>query len=178
MTPSAEPATSPGLLGPGTRLGRYQIIRRLATGGMAELYLARHVAAGGYQKVVALKRVQGATALSPDGRLVAYVVREANWDEDAFETEIFLGDTQSGVMPCPKIPVPCSHFLDCPNCWKGCDSVASFSDAKLTLFRKEIWEEGQSLVRRGLGMAGWGSCLGGIHGFDGCVGFIAGHAAR
>ena len=73
-----------------------------------------------------------------------------------------MGDTQSGVMPCPKIPVPCSHFLDCPNCWKGCDSVASFSDAKLTLFRKEIWEEGQSLVRRGLGMAGWGSCLGGF----------------
>jgi hypothetical protein len=58
------------------------------------------------------------------------------------------------------------------------DSLASFLEAKLTLFRKEIWEEGQSLVRRGLGMAGWGSCLGGIHGFDGCVGFIAGHAAR
>ena len=33
------------------------------------------------------------------------------------------------------------------------DSLASFLDAKLTLFRKEIWEEGQSLVRRGLGVA-------------------------
>ena len=36
------------------------------------------------------------------------------------------------------------------------DSVASFLDAKLTLFRKEIWEEGQSLVRRALGVAAAG----------------------
>jgi hypothetical protein len=46
-----------GGLRPNARLGRYQILRRLAVGGMAELYLARHVAAGGYQKVLALKRV-------------------------------------------------------------------------------------------------------------------------
>jgi hypothetical protein len=36
------------------------------------------------------------------------------------------------------------------------DSLASFLDAKMTLFRKEIWEEGQSLVRRGLGVAAAG----------------------
>ena len=36
------------------------------------------------------------------------------------------------------------------------DSLASFLDAKLKLFRKEIWEEGQSLVRRGLGVAAAG----------------------
>ena len=36
------------------------------------------------------------------------------------------------------------------------DSIASFLDAKLTLFRKEIWEEGESLVRRGLGVAAAG----------------------
>jgi uncharacterized membrane protein YqjE len=36
------------------------------------------------------------------------------------------------------------------------DSVASFLDAKLKLFRKEIWEEGQSIVRRGLGVAAAG----------------------
>jgi uncharacterized membrane protein YqjE len=33
------------------------------------------------------------------------------------------------------------------------DSLASFLDAKLALFRKEVWEEGQSLLRRGLGVA-------------------------
>jgi Tol biopolymer transport system component len=38
-----------------------------------------------------LKRV-GAPAISPDGRLVAYTVRETNWDENAYETEIWIGD--------------------------------------------------------------------------------------
>jgi uncharacterized membrane protein YqjE len=32
------------------------------------------------------------------------------------------------------------------------DSLASFLDAKLCLFRKELWEEGQSLMRRALGV--------------------------
>ncbi len=36
------------------------------------------------------------------------------------------------------------------------DSLASFLDAKLALFRKEVWEEGQSLIRRGLGVAAAG----------------------
>jgi len=34
------------------------------------------------------------------------------------------------------------------------DSLASFLDVKLALFRKEVWEEGQSLMRRALGVAG------------------------
>ena len=36
-----------------------------------------------------LKRV-GSPVISPDGRLVAYTVRETNWDENAFETEIWM----------------------------------------------------------------------------------------
>lgn len=32
------------------------------------------------------------------------------------------------------------------------DSLASFLDAKLCLFRKEVWEEGQALVKRTLGV--------------------------
>jgi dipeptidyl aminopeptidase/acylaminoacyl peptidase len=35
--------------------------------------------------------------LSPDGRFVAYVVRAANWDENAYETEIWLADTATGA---------------------------------------------------------------------------------
>jgi Tol biopolymer transport system component len=46
-------------------------------------------------QLVELRRVTS-VALSPDGRLVAYVVREANWDENAFETEIWLADPASG----------------------------------------------------------------------------------
>src|SRR5690606_25167315 len=44
-------------LPPGSRLGRYQVIERIALGGMAELYLARHRGDAGYEKVVAVKRI-------------------------------------------------------------------------------------------------------------------------
>jgi dipeptidyl aminopeptidase/acylaminoacyl peptidase len=46
-------------------------------------------------QLVELKRI-GSVALSPDGTLVAYTVREANWDENAFETEIWLADPAGG----------------------------------------------------------------------------------
>jgi hypothetical protein len=36
------------------------------------------------------------------------------------------------------------------------ESLASFLDAKLALFRKEVWEEGQCLIRRGMGVAAAG----------------------
>jgi dipeptidyl aminopeptidase/acylaminoacyl peptidase len=45
--------------------------------------------------VINLKRV-GSPAISPDGKRVAYTVREANWDENAYETEIWIGDAASG----------------------------------------------------------------------------------
>ena len=44
--------------------------------------------------VLNLRRV-GAPAISPDGRWVAYTVRETNWDENAYETEIWLADVQT-----------------------------------------------------------------------------------
>lgn len=43
--------------GPGTHLGRYQLLRRLATGGMAEIYLGRTVGVGDFSKVVVVKRI-------------------------------------------------------------------------------------------------------------------------
>ena len=45
--------------------------------------------------LIALKRV-GSPAISPDGRLVAYTVRETDWDENAYHTEIWLADARSG----------------------------------------------------------------------------------
>jgi dipeptidyl aminopeptidase/acylaminoacyl peptidase len=48
-------------------------------------------------QLVSLRRV-GSPVISPDGRRVAYTVRETNWDENAYETEIWLADVgQSGV---------------------------------------------------------------------------------
>ncbi|MEZ5420803.1 MAG: S9 family peptidase [Vicinamibacterales bacterium] len=42
--------------------------------------------------LISLKRVTGTPAISPDGRRVAYQVRETNWDDNAYETEIWLAD--------------------------------------------------------------------------------------
>jgi dipeptidyl aminopeptidase/acylaminoacyl peptidase len=45
--------------------------------------------------VINLKRA-GAPAISPDGRQVAYTIRETNWEENAYETEIWIGDAGTG----------------------------------------------------------------------------------
>lgn len=66
---------APGLLRVGSHLGRYQIIRRLALGGMAELYLARQLGEAGYEKVVALKRVL--PHLAEDPKFVEMFLNEA-----------------------------------------------------------------------------------------------------
>ena len=47
-------------------------------------------------QLIALKRV-GSPAISPDGKLVAYTVREANWDENAYETEIWIADVAAAT---------------------------------------------------------------------------------
>jgi serine/threonine protein kinase len=50
-------AAAPDLMSPGTRLGKYRIIHRIAFGGMAEIYLARASGIQGFQKYVVLKRI-------------------------------------------------------------------------------------------------------------------------
>src|SRR5690242_6854854 len=45
--------------------------------------------------LINLKRA-GAPAISPDGSQVAYTLRETNWDENAYETEIWLGHSTTG----------------------------------------------------------------------------------
>ncbi|MBX7078480.1 MAG: serine/threonine protein kinase [Nannocystaceae bacterium] len=47
-------------------MGKYQLLRRLATGGMAELFLARAAAMHGFEKLVVLKRILPQHAESDD----------------------------------------------------------------------------------------------------------------
>ncbi len=67
MTTSTVPAP--------LRLGPYELLRRVATGGMAEVYLARRAGPHGFQKIVALKRILPQFARDPE--FVAMFVDEA-----------------------------------------------------------------------------------------------------
>jgi serine/threonine protein kinase len=44
-------------LAPGDKLGKYELIRQIAVGGMAELYLARTLGIEGFEKLVVVKRI-------------------------------------------------------------------------------------------------------------------------
>ena len=58
-----------------TRLGPYELLERLATGGMAEVYLARRAGPHGFAKLVAVKRIL--PQLASDSDFVAMFVDEA-----------------------------------------------------------------------------------------------------
>ena len=45
--------------------------------------------------LINLKRV-GSPVIAPNGAHVAYTIRETNWDENAYETEIWIGDAATG----------------------------------------------------------------------------------
>src|SRR5258707_6148627 len=47
-------------------------------------------------QILSLKRA-GSPELSPDGRWVAYTVRDTNWDDNAYETQIWIADAAAGA---------------------------------------------------------------------------------
>src|SRR5262245_24558300 len=51
--------------GPGRRLGRYELLRLIGEGGMAQVWAARMDGSRGFQKLVALKTLIPALALDP-----------------------------------------------------------------------------------------------------------------
>jgi eukaryotic-like serine/threonine-protein kinase len=54
VTPASS---SRRFLAPGDKLGKYEVIRQIAVGGMAELYLVRTVAIEGFEKLACVKRI-------------------------------------------------------------------------------------------------------------------------
>ncbi|HET9619950.1 MAG TPA: serine/threonine-protein kinase [Kofleriaceae bacterium] len=55
VDPSASLSIVPQNLGPGAMIGRWEVVRRLGSGGMADVYLARASGDGGFEKLVAIK---------------------------------------------------------------------------------------------------------------------------
>lgn len=58
-----------------SRFGKYELIERLATGGMAEVFLARSFGLQGFQKQLVIKRILPALANEP--RFVSMFIKEA-----------------------------------------------------------------------------------------------------
>lgn len=83
MSPSAETSThGPGpntgelrKLGAGVELGRYTLLRRIAAGGMAEVYTARIEGIEGFEKKVAIKKIL--PQFSMNKRFIDMIVDEA-----------------------------------------------------------------------------------------------------
>jgi hypothetical protein len=50
---------APHNLGPGAMIGRWEVVRRLGSGGMADVYLAQARGDGGFEKLVAIKVMHG-----------------------------------------------------------------------------------------------------------------------
>lgn len=57
------------------RFGRYVLTKKLATGGMAEIYRAKYIGEGGFEKTVAIKRLL--PAVSVDRDFVTMLIDEA-----------------------------------------------------------------------------------------------------
>ncbi len=59
----------------GLRIGRYRVLRRLAVGGMGEVFLARHEGPAGFAKTLVVKRIL--EHLASDARFVEMFLNEA-----------------------------------------------------------------------------------------------------
>ncbi|MEZ5285093.1 MAG: hypothetical protein R2712_09850 [Vicinamibacterales bacterium] len=68
------------------------LVLAAAAGGLAVQQVAPSPA---IDDVIGLRRA-GAPALSADGSRVAFTVRETNWDDNAYETEIRFADASGG----------------------------------------------------------------------------------
>src|SRR6185503_20201507 len=62
----AVQTTEPKEVGPGSRLGRYEILLGIAQGGMARVWAARQHGHRGFSKIVAIKTILPALASDPE----------------------------------------------------------------------------------------------------------------
>jgi len=72
--PSSAATAAPGIQ-PGRKIGKYEILRHMASGGMAEIYLARATGIENFEKYVVLKRIL--PAISRDPEVIRMLLDEA-----------------------------------------------------------------------------------------------------
>ncbi|HEY5936607.1 MAG TPA: serine/threonine-protein kinase, partial [Kofleriaceae bacterium] len=75
QSPSESGTIHPQQVKPGSSIGRWQIVRQLGGGGMAEVYLAQAHGEGGFEKQVAIKVMH--PHLARDERTIAHFLDEA-----------------------------------------------------------------------------------------------------
>src|SRR5262252_8347321 len=79
--PSAPPAAAMpsgadlGMEGLPTKFGKYTLIRKLATGGMAELFLALQKSVAGFEKLLVIKRIL--PSMNQDRAFIDMLLHEA-----------------------------------------------------------------------------------------------------
>src|SRR5205814_1146388 len=80
------------------RTPMFALLAAVALGavGAAQTTTAPPNTAPTIDQILSLERV-GSPDISPDGQRVAYTVRETNWDENAYETQIWLADAATGA---------------------------------------------------------------------------------
>src|SRR5688500_14056765 len=82
------------------RFGRYETLFRIASGGMAEVYVARALGEAGFQKIVALKRMR--PELAEDARFVTMFLDEgrlaANIDSTHVVSTLDLGRAEDNSL--------------------------------------------------------------------------------
>jgi hypothetical protein len=75
VAPGDAPRIVASNLGAGAMIGRWEVLRRLGSGGMADVYLARATGDGGFEKLVAIKVMHSHLARVP--RAVDHFLDEA-----------------------------------------------------------------------------------------------------
>ncbi|MBA3391051.1 MAG: serine/threonine protein kinase [Deltaproteobacteria bacterium] len=75
IDPGGSSSINPANLGPGAMIGRWEIVRRLGSGGMADVYLAKSRGEAGFEKLVAIKVMHG--HLARNQRAVDHFLDEA-----------------------------------------------------------------------------------------------------
>jgi hypothetical protein len=75
LDPGASASLVPSNIGAGTMIGRWEVVRRLGSGGMADVYLAQSKGEAGFEKLVAIKVMH--SHLARNQRAVDHFLDEA-----------------------------------------------------------------------------------------------------